>query len=110
MSTSAKTVKVITKPTIVQKASDSAAAVIAKTDSSQTLKDAAVALQTKIGTYNTAFDDFNGEVAVVTPKSVSVNADLMALKAAFTAFKVTAKGLVQMGLTAPADIAGIIMY
>lgn len=110
MSTSAKTVKVITKPTIVQKASDSAAAVIAKTDSSQTLKDAATALQTKIGLYNTAFDDFNGEVAVVTPKSVSVNTDLATLKAAFTAFKVTAKGLVQMGLTTPADIAGIIMY
>jgi len=107
MSTHARALKAVTKPTVVQKASDSVAAIIAKTDSPQALKDKATALQTVIGSYNTAFDDFNGEATVTTTKAAAVNDDLTLLKTGYTELKTLAKGLVEMGLATQADLTGI---
>lgn len=110
MSTKGKYLKAITKPTVVQKASDSAAAVIAKTDSPQALKDAATSLQNEISTYNTAFDTYNGTVAPSVVTAASVNDTLTMLKADYTRFKITAKGLHAVGIASAADLAVISFF
>ena len=107
MSSHSRGLKAVTKPTIVQKAADSCSAIIAKTDAPQTLKDKATALQTLIGSYNTAFDDFNGEATTTITKAAAVNDDLTLLKTGYSELKTLAKGLATVGIATDADLTTI---
>ncbi len=107
MSSHARGLKAVSKPTIVQKASDSATAIIAKSDAPQALKDKATALQTLISSYNAAFDDFNGQATTSTTKAASVNDDLTLLKTGYAELKTLAKGMVNLGVATQADLTAI---
>jgi len=110
MSTKAKALKAVTKSGILQKASNSAATVITKTDASQTLRDAATNLITLCGYYNDSVDNFNNLVNDSVTKTAAANDDLSVVKYSFLEFKRVAKGLVLLGITPASDVAHIIMY
>ena len=79
--------KAVVKPTVIQKASDAAAAIIAKTDSPQSLKNKATDLQISIGAYNTAFDDYNSLTASDFTTASTDNEMLKDVKAQYTKLK-----------------------